>query len=75
MVCEASSTRVGLIVDGVSEVLMLPEEAQEPTPAVAVGPGADYVRGIANLDEQLIILLGLDRLFSVVDLDTLRAAA
>jgi purine-binding chemotaxis protein CheW len=63
VVCEAAGQRVGLVVDGVSEVLMVPEDAVGPTPGVAAGAEADYIRGIAKLGDQLVILLDLGRLF------------
>jgi purine-binding chemotaxis protein CheW len=74
VVAETAGTRVGLIVDGVSEVLMVPSDAIEPTPEVAVGAEAAYLRGIAKLGERLIILLALDGLFGGADVDALSAA-
>src|SRR5204863_6817255 len=62
VVCDAAGARVGLIVDGVSEVLMVPAEAIAATPEVASGE-AEYLRGIANLGDRLVILLDLDGLF------------
>jgi purine-binding chemotaxis protein CheW len=73
IVVEAAGTRVGLEVDGVSEVLMIPADAVEPTPAVATGSDATYLRGIAKLGEQLIILLDLDLLFGTEDAARVRA--
>ncbi len=75
VVVEAAGTRVGLEVDGVSEVLMIPSDAVESTPAVAAGAEADYLRGIAKLGDRLIILLELDGLFGAVERAGLRAAA
>lgn len=74
VVAAAADTRVGLVVDGVSEVLMVDESAIEPTPPVATGVDAAYVRGIARLDERLVILLDLDALFGVADLAAADAA-
>ena len=53
--------RVGLVVDAVTEVLMVSEDAVEPTPEVASGYDAAYIRGIAKLGEELVILLDLAR--------------
>ncbi len=75
VVCDAAGTRVGLMVDGVSEVLMVPMDAIEATPAVAVGRNSEYVRGIARLDQVLVILLDLDHLFSGEEAESLLAAA
>ena len=74
VVAAAASTRVGLVVDGVSEVLMVSDSAVEPTPAVATGADAAFVRGIARLDERLVILLALDALFEAADIGQFVAA-
>ncbi len=70
VVVDVAGTSIGLIVDGVSEVLMASDEAIEATPAVA--GGADYLAGIVRFDERLVTLLELDRLFGI-ELGTLAA--
>ena len=75
VVCEAAGTRVGLVVDGVSEVLMVSSDAIEPTPDVAAGSDSGYLRGIAKLGERLIILLDLDGLFGDVAAAAIAAVA
>ncbi len=62
VVAGVGEARVGLVVDGVSEVLMVPEEAVETTPSVAASAGSSHVRGIAKLGEDLVILLDVDAL-------------
>ena len=73
VVCDANGLRVGLIVDGVSEVLMVPADAVEPTPEIAVGASTEYVRGVAKLDDQMIILLDLAHLFTTSETGALAA--
>jgi purine-binding chemotaxis protein CheW len=63
IVAGTNGTRVGLVVDAVTEVLMVREDAVEPTPEVASGYDSGYIRGIAKLGEQLVILLDLSALF------------
>ena len=75
VVAERSSTRVGLIVDGVSEVLLLRTESVETTPEVAAGADAEYLRGIAKLGDRLVLLLELDGLFGLDDQAALAGAA
>jgi purine-binding chemotaxis protein CheW len=75
VVAESSNTRVGLVVDSVSEVLLLPAESVELTPEVAAGPDAEYVRGIAKLGERLVLLLELDGLFRAEDQMQIAGAA
>lgn len=75
VVGDSSSTRVGLIVDAVSEVLIVPPELIEPTPDVAASVDTEYLRGIAKLGDRLILLLELDGLFRIEDQSPLAGAA
>ena len=75
VVAQAAGTRVGLVVDEVSEVLMVPASAVDPTPGVASGDDVAYLRGIAKLGERLVILLDLDGLFGAAEQAGLMAAA
>jgi purine-binding chemotaxis protein CheW len=74
IVAGESGLRVGLVVDAVTEVLMVAEEAVEATPQVASGYDSAYIRGIAKLGEELVILLDLRALFAD-QIDTTRAVA
>ncbi len=65
VVLEVSGNTVGALVDGVSEVLRVPANAVEPPGATLTGPETAHLRGIAKLEERLIILLNLDQ---IVDL-------
>ena len=64
IVAGTTGMRVGLVVDAVTEVLMIPEDAVEDTPNVAAGYDSAYIRGIAKLSEELVILLDLRALFA-----------
>ena len=64
IVAGTAGMRVGLVVDAVTELLMIPEESVEPTPDVASGYDSAYIRGIAKLAEELVILLDLGALFA-----------
>lgn len=75
VVAESSATRVGLIVDSVSEVLLVPADAIEQTPEVAAGADAEYLRGIAKLADRLVLLLELDGLFGIEEQTALAGAA
>jgi purine-binding chemotaxis protein CheW len=52
---------VGLLVDGAHQVLKVPVTAIEPAPEEVVAKGADYIRGVAKLDQRLIILMDLHK--------------
>jgi len=64
IVAGTDGMRVGLVVDAVTEVLMVSEDAVEPTPPVVSGGDSAYIRGIAKLGDQLVILLDLGALFA-----------
>ena len=53
---------LGLLVDGASQVLKIPVSQVEPAPDEVVQKGGDYIRGVAKLDDRLIILVDLERL-------------
>lgn len=53
---------IGLVVDSVNEVLRIPHSIVEPPPNVTIDSGADYITGVARLDDRLLILLDLARL-------------
>jgi purine-binding chemotaxis protein CheW len=64
VVVNVASHDVGLIVDGVSEVLRIPTSVIEPPAMIVTGEDADYVRGIAKLETKMVILLDLDKLLT-----------
>jgi purine-binding chemotaxis protein CheW len=53
---------IGLLVDGASQVLKVPVSRIEPPPEEVVERGGDYIRGVAKLDDRLIILMDIERL-------------
>jgi purine-binding chemotaxis protein CheW len=60
-----NKTKIGMIVDGVSEVLRIPEESIEPTPPMVSNVNSAYIRGIAKLENRLVTLLDLTRVLSL----------
>ncbi|NCB16099.1 MAG: chemotaxis protein CheW [Synergistales bacterium] len=66
IVVNMAEQNIGVLVDGVSEILRIPDESIEPTPPiVAGGIAADFIRGVAKVDNRLIIVLDIDKVFSV----------
>lgn len=52
----------GLIVDSVSEVLRVPSSIIEPAPSMSSELSSKFIKGIAKMDDRLIILLDIDKL-------------
>jgi purine-binding chemotaxis protein CheW len=62
VVVEVEGQDVGLIVDGVSEVLRIPVSVIEATSTIVAAEEADYILGVAKLETKLVILLDIGRL-------------
>jgi purine-binding chemotaxis protein CheW len=69
------SVKVGMIVDAVSEVLRVSEEAIEPTPPIVTTVDSAFITGIAKLEGRLIILLELSKVLSLNEQEKLTALA
>ena len=64
---------VGLIVDAANDVIDIPVNAVEPPPEVVGGVEAAYLRGVAKLENRLLILLNLDKVLSTEEIKQLDA--
>ena len=64
VVVDVGGQTIGMVVDGVSEVLRIPGDAVEPPSPVATTVESAYIRGVAKLEGGLIILLDLSRVLS-----------
>lgn len=73
VVVEIGDNVVGVIVDGVSEVLRVTGASIEPPSPVVAGIESEYIYGIARLDDRLVILLDLDRVLVLADRRALEA--
>ncbi|MGC4005126.1 MAG: chemotaxis protein CheW [Pirellulales bacterium] len=67
MVVNVEGRTLGVIVDAVSEVLRVNSSHISPPPPTVAALGKDYLTGLAKLDNRLLILLNIDRLFSFED--------
>ena len=65
VVVEMNGVTVGIVVDGVSEVLRVEPEAIEPPSPIVTTIDSAFIRGIAKVDQRLIILLDLAKILSL----------
>ncbi len=56
------SLTMGILVDQVNEVVLIPGEAIEPPIPMAVKIHSDFVRGIAHIGNRLIIIVEIDNI-------------
>jgi purine-binding chemotaxis protein CheW len=62
IVCNVDGTVIGMIVDAVEEVLRIPSSTIEPAPEIATSVNSDYIKGVAKLEERLLIFLDISRI-------------
>lgn len=74
VVTDIGGEDVGVLVDAVTEVMRIDEDLIEPASPVVTGAGSQYVKGIANVGETLIILLDVQRMLSRGEQDVLSQA-
>ncbi len=67
IIVELSGKTVGFLVDGVNEVLRIPKSVTEAPPTIAAGGGTDYITGVGKLDDQLLLLLDLEKVLDNTD--------
>ena len=52
----------GLIVDAVNDIVTVPDDGMQPLPDIGETPAAQFLEGLATIDQRLILVLALERL-------------
>jgi purine-binding chemotaxis protein CheW len=73
IVVTMGSLKVGVVVDAVSEVLRVPEEAIEGLPPLVGSVNSAFLKGIVRLEQRLIILLELGKVLDFEEQKSLAA--
>lgn len=71
VVVDISGSIMGMIVDAVSEVLRLPADTIEPPPELVTDINSEYIKGVAKLEDRLLIFLDLSRVVQAEELAAL----
>ena len=64
---------VGVIVDDVSDVYALREDQIKPSPDFGAAISTEFIKGIATLDSNIVIVLDTNKLFSLEELSKMDA--
>jgi purine-binding chemotaxis protein CheW len=64
VVCSLAGKIIGLLVDEVTEVKRYGREEIAPAPQFIKGPQAEYFLGVARCDDDLIMLIDLEKVLS-----------
>ncbi|ANI31613.1 chemotaxis protein CheW [Yersinia entomophaga] len=66
---------VGIVVDGVSDVLSLTNEQIRPAPEFAVTLATEYLTGLGSLGERMLILVDIEKLLSSEEMSLIDSVA
>ncbi len=69
---EGEPVIVGALADSVSEVLEIKAGQVEPPPRLGSKLNTDFIQGMGNVDDNFVILLDIDKVFSVEELELVR---
>ena len=64
---------IGILSDSVKEVVDLDSDHIEPAPKIGTVIDSDFIKGMGKRDEEFIILLDIDRIFSENELSALKS--
>jgi purine-binding chemotaxis protein CheW len=66
---------VGMVVDGVSDVITLKAEQIRPAPEFGGSLDTQYLQGLGTVDERMLILVDIEKLMTSGDMELVEAAA
>lgn len=65
---------VGIVVDGVSDVIALPPEQTKSAPEFGAALDMKFIKGLGTIDERMIILVDIEKLMSSRDMELMDEA-
>lgn len=71
LIVNSDGMEVGIIVDAANDVIDIPRDIIEAPPGVIDSVDADYVEGVAKMDQRLLVLLNLDLILATKENDLL----
>jgi len=70
---EGDKMIIGALADSVQEVIEMDPSVIEPPPKIGTKLNTDFIRGMGKRDEQFVIILDIDKVFSSENLDAVKA--
>jgi purine-binding chemotaxis protein CheW len=61
---EDQQVALGAVVDAVQEVIEISDESLQPAPSIGSKYKSEFIRGMAKINDQFIMILDLDLIFS-----------
>jgi len=66
---------VGIVVDGVSDVIALTADQLKPAPEFSASLDTQYIIGLGTVEERMLILVDIEKLMAGQDMELIEAAA
>ncbi|MBI3223010.1 MAG: chemotaxis protein CheW [Nitrosomonadales bacterium] len=66
---------VGIVVDGVSDVIALTEEQLRPAPEFSSSLDTQYIMGLGTVEQRMIIVMDIEKLMTSRDMELVDLAA
>jgi len=66
---DSEKALLGALVDSVQEVFELEAQQIEPPPRLGLGMKTEFIEGMGKRDNQFVIILDIDKVFSMEELD------
>jgi purine-binding chemotaxis protein CheW len=74
IILNLSGRVVGIVVDGVSDVMALTEDQIREVPSLVTSIDTKYIVGLATVEQQMLILVDIEQLMSSPEMELLDAA-
>jgi len=68
---EGDGTVLGVLADSVHEVMELEPESIEPAPRIGIGMNTDFLKGVGKREDEFVMILDIDRVFSTDELSSI----
>jgi len=75
VILEGETTVLGALVDSVQEVFELEANQIEPPPRLGTRLRNDFIKGMGKRDDKFIIILNIDKVFSLDELTNIQSAS
>jgi purine-binding chemotaxis protein CheW len=74
IILNLSGRVVGIVVDGVSDVITLTPDQIKAAPELSASLDTRYITGLGTVDERMIIMIDIEKLMSSQDMELVEAA-
>jgi purine-binding chemotaxis protein CheW len=75
IILNVASRVVGIVVDGVSDVIALTADQIKPAPEFSSSMDTQYITGLGTVDDRMIIVVDIEKLMTSRDMDLVELAA